>query len=664
MRNHILLCSSLLISSFASANTWTNWLNRDLPGGNGEYETRADFPAGTVCAAPSGIEARYNTANGWVVIKPGDAAPNYLGGFSPAIGLYCVNADQAAKGKPACIDYQVRFNCGPSIPVGSRTDLSEKYPALKEIDKQNAEYSKTSPAFSGRNAVNVARASQPTTANAKIAAAAADEDTPSIVESIFHLGQGFDTINATYRSQCLNQSHPDFKILSDASNLGSTYSITHVKSHVELYEALDSSLNLSASTGFQIDSVDISAGIGLTNSMIKSEYLDTSHEVFVAKYTNLKKRYTLKTQPRPIKQAYVDAMIKPNQESYKRDFFSECGDRYVDGVELGANMYVVFYFDTKLLKTTQKNQAGLDVNLAIGTIFKGNLSQSQITQVNQTFSKYKVKFDVYNLGGPDIVHTFTDPTKFAQYLETFANGIVEANLKAVEEFYREYTLPQEYSTLPYFSVFANTNTYINYASKYTALMNEFVARCNEAKEYNQILGASFDLKYCSNNAIKGDIGQGRRNCGVSNLWDNCIHPRDFTVFGGALLMDKLAANTPDFTLTEKLSATREQSVTGGVWNKKCISDAYSLCLPANCHENKPESDNNQGYKYHEYSYHSPASSDEQGYKRTFMHQNGLERCVKQEIKACTHRIGGSKANFKYALQIWGVCPTTSPFPMD
>lgn len=664
MRKHLFLFPSLFISTISYANTWTDWLNRDLPGGAGDYETVADFPAGTVCPSPTSIEARYSTANGWVVIKPGDAAPNFLNGFSPAVGLYCINANQAANGKPACVDYQVRFNCGSTTPTGTRTDLSEKYPVLKQIDQQNAEYSKTSPAFKGRHLVNVARAATTANANAKIAGAAADEETPTIVESIFHLGQGFDTINATYRSQCLNQAHPDFKILSDASNLGSNYSITHVKSHAELYEALDSSLNLSASAGFEIEGVDVAAGIKLNNSMIKSEYLDTSHEVFVAKYTNLKKRYTLKTQPRPIKQDYVDAMLKPNDESHKRDFFSECGDRYVDGVELGANLYVVFYYDTKLLKTSQRSQSSFDVNLAISTIFSGNLGQSQINQINQTFSKYKVKFDVYNLGGPDLVHTFTDPTKFSQYLNTFATGITEANLKAVEEFYREYTLPTEYSSLPFFSVFADTNTYINYAAKYTSLMNEFVGRCNKAKEYNEILKVSFDLKFCSNNALKSDIGQGRRNCGISNQWDKCIHPRNFTVFGGVLLMDKLATNTPDFTLTEKLSATREQSVTGGVWNKKCISDAYSLCLPATCQANDPQSDNNEGYKYHEYSYHSPANSDEQGYKRTFLHQDGASVCVKEEIKACTKRIGGSKANFKYALQIWGVCPATTSFPMD
>ena len=327
-------------------------------------------------------------------------------------------------------------------------------------------------------------------------------------------------------------------------------------------------------------------------------------------------------------------------------------------------MYVVFYFDTKLIKDAQKNQASLDVNLAIETMFSGTLSQSQTTQINNTFSKYKVKFDVYELGGPDIVHTFTDPTKFQQYLTTFATGINDANLRAIEEFYREYTLPQLYATESYYSVFANTTTFINYAQKYTALMNEYVGRCNTAKEYNDELHAGFDVKYCSNNVLQADIGQGRRSCGVSNLWDQCVHPRAFTLFGGGLLIDKLTANTPDFYETDTLSETRSQSVTGGVINKKCISDSYSICLASGCYENKPESNNTEGYEYIEYSYSSPATSDEQGYKNSTMYSSGAARCIKEEIKACTRRVGGSKANFSYALHLWGVCPTTTAFPLD
>jgi hypothetical protein len=337
----------------------------------------------------------------------------------------------------------------------------------------------------------------------------------------------------------------------------------------------------------------------------------------------------------------------------------------VDGVELGANLYVVFYFDTKLIKESQKNQANLDVNLAIETMFSGALSQSQMTQINNTFSKYKVQFDVYALGGPEeMVYTFTDPTKFQQYLTAFATGISDSNIKATQEFYREYTLPLVYANESYYSVFSNTTNFISYAQKYTALMNEYVGRCNTAQEYKTQLSANVDLKYCSNNVLQADIGQGRRNCGVSSLWDQCVHPRSFTLASGGLLVDKLTVNTPDFYETDKLSETRSQSVTGGVVNKKCISDSYSLCLASGCFENKPESNNTAGYEYIEYSYSSPATSDEQGYKNTTMYSSGAARCVKEEIKACTRRVGGSKANFSYALHIWGVCPTTTAFPLD
>jgi hypothetical protein len=667
---HKLMCMAavgfLALNSFAtmaesalvSGGNWTEWLDRDDPSGNADAEILSNFlqeKPGAVCQQPTAIEARYSTPSGWVVINPSTAssAPNIIRAFSPTVGLACFNADQT-NGKPSCQDYHVRFLCG------GREDLSLRYPFLKDVDAKNAAYAKTTPGFSGRNQVNIARTKTASLANAKTTGTA-----DIVEEHTFHLGQGFDTINSVYRNECLNQDDPNFKISSDVSNIGTNYSVKHIKSQVELYESLDSSFGLSATTGFSIDGVDITAGLDLTNDIVKAEYLDESHEVFVAKYTNMKKRYTLQTQPRPIRDEFVGNMlINGNVLVKHRDYFSECGDRYVDGVELGANLYVVFYFDTKLIKESEKQNATTAVSGAVSTVFAGKLTDNQKELITRTFSKYNVKFDVYGLGGPDIVHTFTNPTTFNDYLNQFATGINDANIKAVKETFREYTLPTALANENYFSVFADTALYINYAGKYTALMNEYEGRCNQAKEYNAVLGAHFDLKSCSNGGLKQDIQSGRHDCGVSQRWDKCIHPGLYRLFDSSLLLDKLTANTPAFSSLNKISDAVQKSVTGGLWNKKCIDsyDAAEFCLPVGCHEDKPESDNYRGYKYHEISYSSPANSDEQGSKNDYIYTNSSgQRCARADIKACTRRIGGSKANFQYRLQLWGVCPISSSF---
>src|SRR6478609_6066614 len=114
MKKNLFLLSTVFASALANAEVvgWTAWLDRDNPSGNGEYETRGDFPAGSVCANPIGIEAKYENDTGIaVIIAQNGTAPNYLRAFTPSAGLVCIDSDQTSRGLPACKDYSVRFNC-------------------------------------------------------------------------------------------------------------------------------------------------------------------------------------------------------------------------------------------------------------------------------------------------------------------------------------------------------------------------------------------------------------------------------------------------------------------------------------------------------------------------------------------------------------------------
>lgn len=89
-----------------SGGTWTAWLNRDLPGGNGDYETLADFRASgnNICngANPIGIECRVAaTGVNW-------SSSGEVYSCTPLVGGVCVNAEQPDF---SCQDYQVRFLC-------------------------------------------------------------------------------------------------------------------------------------------------------------------------------------------------------------------------------------------------------------------------------------------------------------------------------------------------------------------------------------------------------------------------------------------------------------------------------------------------------------------------------------------------------------------------
>ena len=86
----------------ASTGTWTEWLNRDDPGGNGDYETLADFVnAGQSCVHP--VDVRCQTLGGvdWT-------AAGQVYTCNTTVGGVCRNADQA---NGACLDYRVSFLC-------------------------------------------------------------------------------------------------------------------------------------------------------------------------------------------------------------------------------------------------------------------------------------------------------------------------------------------------------------------------------------------------------------------------------------------------------------------------------------------------------------------------------------------------------------------------
>jgi hypothetical protein len=81
---------------------WSAWLNRDDPGGRGDFETAADFTATQKgCDAPVAIEAR--TLNG----DDGTSAGELLH-VSPTLGLACTNERQD---DGECLDYTIRFGC-------------------------------------------------------------------------------------------------------------------------------------------------------------------------------------------------------------------------------------------------------------------------------------------------------------------------------------------------------------------------------------------------------------------------------------------------------------------------------------------------------------------------------------------------------------------------
>lgn len=78
---------------------WTAWLNRDGPGGSGDFETLKDLRSQGVCAKPLGIECRVRGDH-----RPWNATGQTYTCAADKGGI-CQNKGQS------CLDYEVRFLC-------------------------------------------------------------------------------------------------------------------------------------------------------------------------------------------------------------------------------------------------------------------------------------------------------------------------------------------------------------------------------------------------------------------------------------------------------------------------------------------------------------------------------------------------------------------------
>lgn len=97
-----------------NSDGWTDWLNRDGPGGSGDWETRTSFNLAEMgCENPTAIECE--TVDGKTIEETGENVVCEL-----SKGLYCRN-DANGGGNfwtgYGCSDYRIRFYCGEEKPV-------------------------------------------------------------------------------------------------------------------------------------------------------------------------------------------------------------------------------------------------------------------------------------------------------------------------------------------------------------------------------------------------------------------------------------------------------------------------------------------------------------------------------------------------------------------
>lgn len=100
---HLNASTERVVQVSTGAGTWTAWLDRDDPSGTGDWETLADFPAGSICGGTAPIDIQCRTLSGvdWT-------AAGEVYSCTPGTGGICQNRLQP---DGTCFDYEVRFLC-------------------------------------------------------------------------------------------------------------------------------------------------------------------------------------------------------------------------------------------------------------------------------------------------------------------------------------------------------------------------------------------------------------------------------------------------------------------------------------------------------------------------------------------------------------------------
>ena len=102
VRDHDTFSLLFFVDVVGEGPKWTDWLDRDNPGGTGDFETLDDFTENDVCDAP--LDVMCETVEGVPWQQSGQVVT-----CDTKTGLRCVHAEQ--NNGEWCSDYRVRFLC-------------------------------------------------------------------------------------------------------------------------------------------------------------------------------------------------------------------------------------------------------------------------------------------------------------------------------------------------------------------------------------------------------------------------------------------------------------------------------------------------------------------------------------------------------------------------
>jgi hypothetical protein len=339
--------------------------------------------------------------------------------------------------------YSSTFRQGPAAilnPVENKPNLYQKYPVLSALDQITDSNHATAPRFKtviardGNTARNSATARQ-----------------QGLTDSVLYLGEGYDLVRAALKETCLNPTNPGFQITISPPLLPSVFDVQSINDNIHLAEVLD--VSYSATVG--IVGNDFNAGFSGEKARYFKSVTDNTHIRVAVKVKRRNKFARLNTPTDAIYSELVSQVLSPNSNEAKADFRERCGDNFINTVNVGTALYLVFDMDAKQYSSTERETKKGEFGLKISTYFSIGGSGSSSSEFEQFLKSNHITIHADQVGGPvGIAAGITESNVLDKYNE-FVRDTDENNWAVVDFTTNDYQRPTAYNAYTHAQIFAD-----------------------------------------------------------------------------------------------------------------------------------------------------------------------------------------------------------------
>lgn len=322
------------------------------------------------------------------------------------------------------------------------------------------------------------------------------------------LGGAFDTLSGSVQRSCLDMGN----VLSTESMLNETnteFFLAH--SRLELAKELGVEINAEVSTSFGAFSSSLSSLTKVLNSA------DFSENSLVVIY-----RFRYKYAERFLK--YDRLSISPDNTdlllSDARKFRYQCGDGYIDSVNVGAELYLVFNLRHKNNHDLNKLHTRNAVKAAFGSFFKTSIDSKVDKKEERILNSLDISIDCVAVGLPKEscvvpignVTNQVDVGAIAEYLKLSNAELLKASIEdyvPISFSFQPYYPPNNRVDASYYDTFFDI-------SPYRELLNQLM---KAEQKVDRHCDQWVDNEYCEQARVK--LHELIQSCAEQARWSDC-----------------------------------------------------------------------------------------------------------------------------------------------